>query len=164
MNQDSAMEKVAANLPSKSAKMRALAEAGYRRGDIARYLGTSYQFVRNVLLKEEARTAEAQAKKHHQAKLYDSGINTVINRTVKVKLGPDGSIVVPAALREAIGAKEGDTLIAEVDNGELRFLTIPAAVRKAQAMIRKFIPEGVSLVDELLEDRRREVEREQQDG
>jgi hypothetical protein len=35
---------------------------------------------------------------------------------------------------------------------------------RAQALVRQFVPEGVSLVDELLEDRRREVEQERQDG
>ena len=35
------------------------------------------------------------------------------------------------------------------------------AIRQAQAMVQRYVPEGVSLVDELLEERRREVEREE---
>jgi len=39
-------------LPSKSEKMRVLARAGYGRKAIAEFLGTRYQFVRNVLVEE----------------------------------------------------------------------------------------------------------------
>ena len=43
-------------------------------------------------------------------------------------------------------------------------MTIQAAVRRAQDMLRQLVPEGVSLVDELIEDRRREVEEEERNG
>ena len=48
-------------LPSKSEKMRVLAQAGYGRKAIAEFLGTRYQFVRNVLVKDEARKAREAA-------------------------------------------------------------------------------------------------------
>jgi AbrB family looped-hinge helix DNA binding protein len=73
-------------------------------------------------------------------------------------------VVIPAALREALGLKEGDVLIASAEDGELHLLTIPAAVRRARAIVRKYVPEGVSLVDELIADRRREAEEEARDG
>jgi AbrB family looped-hinge helix DNA binding protein len=150
------MRHLTQGLASKSAKMRALAKAGYQRKVIADFLGTRYQFVRNVLVQDEAR----QAKK--AAGTTASG-ETKLSPT-KLRLGPDGRIVIPAAFREALGLSEGDTLIASVDDGELNLLTRRAAVRRAQAIVRQFVPEGVSLVDELIEDRRREVEREQKDG
>ena len=139
--------------------MRVLAKAGYKRGDIARFLGTSYQFVRNVLVKEEAQDAKSNAA-------VDDGSATVATslRPKKVQVRPDGRIIVPAAFSQALGVKEGENLIAEIVEGELHLLPIPAAVRKAQAIVRQFVPEGISLVDELLEDRRREVEREERNG
>ena len=73
-------------------------------------------------------------------------------------------MVIPAVFREALHLKEGDVLIASAEQGELKLLTIPAAVRRAQAIVREFVPEGVSLVDELIQDRRREVEHEEQNG
>ncbi len=78
----------------------------------------------------------------------------------KIRVGSNGSVIVPATLSEALGLKEGDVLLARVDDGEIHLLTPRAAVRRAQAIVRQFVPEGVSLVDELLEDRRREVEAE----
>ena len=152
------MRQITEGLRSKSDKMRALAKAGYERADIARFLGTRYQFVRNVLVQDEARhakqAADAAASGHDDDKLMPT----------KMRLGPDGRVVVPAAFREALGLSDGDTLIASIIDGELRLLTVQAAMRRAQAITRKFVPAGVSLVDELLEDRRREVEREQQNG
>jgi AbrB family looped-hinge helix DNA binding protein len=82
----------------------------------------------------------------------------------RIRVGPDGQLAIPATIREALGLKEGDALIPIVENGELHFLPLQAAVRRAQAIVRRFVPEGVSLVEELLEDRRREVEREGHDG
>lgn len=152
------MRQISQGLRSKSDKMRALAKAGYERADIARFLGTRYQFVRNVLVQDEARqakqTAEAAISGHADDKLMPT----------KVRIGPEGRVVIPAAFRESLGLSEGDTLIASMIDGELRLLTVQAAMRRAQAIIRKFVPQGVSLVDELLEDRRREVAREQHNG
>jgi len=148
------MTKLTKNLPSKSEKMRVLARAGYSRGDIARYLGTSYQFVRNVLLREEGRSAHARSPGISPAaeSQQDDGR--------KVQLGPGGQITLPAAIQRSMNLREGDVLFVEADDGTVRLLTIHAAVRKAQAIVRQYVPAGVSLVDDLLEDRRREVDGE----
>ena len=149
------MLKLTEGLASKSEKMRVLSKAGYKRKVIADFLGTRYQFVRNVLVQDEARNAKKTAA-------VASG-GTQLAPT-KLRLGPDGRVLIPAALREALGLSEGDTLIATIDDGELNLLTRRAAVRRAQAIVQQFVPKGVSLVDELIEDRRREVEREQRNG
>lgn len=82
---------------------------------------------------------------------------------VKLHVGADGSIAVPAALTEALGLKEGDILFARVHDGEIHLLTRMAVTRRVQALVRQFVPEGVSLVDELIADRRREVETEREE-
>ena len=82
---------------------------------------------------------------------------------VKIRVGADGSIVVPATLSEALGLKEGDVLFARIDDGEIHLLTRKAVTRRVQALVRGFVPEGVNLVDELIEDRRREVEAEREE-
>lgn len=150
------MEQIAANLPTKSAKIRALSSAGYSRSEIAEFLGIRYQHVRNVLV-HDARAAAAGDVPSAQSSEGEG------RQTISVRMGPEGRIVIPASFREALGLKEGDTLLASLGNGEIRLLTIPAAVRKAQAIVRKFVPAGVSLVDELLAERRREAEREHAD-
>jgi len=150
------MTKVTAGLASKSEKMRALAKAGYSRSDIARFLGTSYQFVRNVLVREDARHAASHLPVTADAPAIGSERNS--NR---IRLGPSGQVTIPITILKSLGLKEGDLLIANAEDDEVRLMTIPVAVRKAQALVRQYAPAGISLVDELLEDRRREVESEQ---
>ncbi|HWK34608.1 MAG TPA: AbrB/MazE/SpoVT family DNA-binding domain-containing protein [Hyphomicrobium sp.] len=134
-----------------------MAKAGYSRGDIARYLGTSYQFVRNVLVRDETRASGGKTNR-------DSGhAHAVRLNPHRTQMNAAGQVVIPEEIRTRLGLKEGETLIVTAENDEVRLTTIPVAVRKAQAIVRQYVPEGVSLVDELLEDRRREVEQETQE-
>jgi bifunctional DNA-binding transcriptional regulator/antitoxin component of YhaV-PrlF toxin-antitoxin module len=66
-------------------------------------------------------------------------------------------------MREALGLKDGDVLFARLEAGEIKLLTPEAAMRRAQAIVRSFVPEGVSLVDELIADRRREAAQEMEE-
>ncbi len=80
--------------------------------------------------------------------------------TAKLKIGPGGRVVIPAAIRDQLGAAEGDVLMATVENGEMRLVSLAESVRRAQALVKAKIPAGRSLVDELLEERRQEVDKE----
>jgi AbrB family looped-hinge helix DNA binding protein len=140
---------------SKSAKIRALGKAGFSRSEIANFLSVRYQFVRNVLVDEERRAAPLQSVTSAPTEFHPPSAGSM-----KVKIDGEGRIVIPAAAREKLGLQAGDALIVSVEDGELHLLTMQAAARKAQEIIRRYIPEGVSLVDELLEDRRREANAE----
>lgn len=139
-------------LPTTAAKIRALAAKGQTRADIARALGIRYQHVRNVLVREEAKAAK-------EIKEFGSDA-----KRTKIRVGPDRQVVLPLALSDALALKVGDVLFARVNDGEIHLLTRQAVTRRVQALAREFVPEGVSLVDELLEDRRREVEAESRHG
>jgi AbrB family looped-hinge helix DNA binding protein len=82
----------------------------------------------------------------------------------KVRLRTGGRVVIPAAFRDALGLKENEVLFAQVENGEIHLLTATAAARRAQAIVRQFVPKGVSLVDELIEERRRGAARKKRRG
>jgi AbrB family looped-hinge helix DNA binding protein len=146
------------HLPTTSAKIRALAARGVERADIARALGIRYQQVRNVLERDKAREAAPGMAEAQQPPLLRDDMPSV-----KVRLGPDGRVVVPAAIREALGLKEGDVLFARLEAGEIKLLTPHAAMRRAQAIVRRFVPDDVSLVDELIAERRREAAREMEE-
>jgi len=75
-------------------------------------------------------------------------------------IGPDNRVELPASLLEAAGLRAGDPVIAEADAGELRLRSLDQAIAEVQAMVHRFVPDGVSLVDELIAERRREAERE----
>ena len=78
----------------------------------------------------------------------------------RVKLVEGGKLVIPAAFRREMGVKPGDTLIVEMDGGELRVRSLPSAIQRVQARMRELNPQGRSLVEELIADRRAEAARE----
>jgi AbrB family looped-hinge helix DNA binding protein len=78
----------------------------------------------------------------------------------KTVLAANGRIVIPAAIREALGVKPGETLLLDVKNGALRIETYPTRIRRIQREIAKYIPADRSLSEELIAERREEVRRE----
>lgn len=82
----------------------------------------------------------------------------------KVELGAGGRLVIPAPMRAALGMKEGDKVLVRLEGNELRIYTYEEAVRRAQEIVRSFVTPGISLVDELIADRRAEAAREMGDG
>ena len=76
------------------------------------------------------------------------------------KLDRHGRIVIPAEYRRALGLREGDPVMVQLDDGELRVLTRAQAIRRAQEIVAKYISPGRSLVDELIAERRAEAARE----
>jgi AbrB family looped-hinge helix DNA binding protein len=143
------MEKVVAGMPAtpKSERIRRLKRAGFRQADIARFENVRDQYVSNI-----ARSIPATASAPQQAPASP--------QRVDLALAPDGRIVIPAAIREAMGLKDGGKLFGRLDDGELRLFTAETASRKLRSIVRKFVPEGVSLADELIRERRAEAERE----
>lgn len=76
------------------------------------------------------------------------------------RLGAQGRIVLPAHVREAAHLKQGDRLIVVVEDGGILLLTPIQAVRRVQAMARRFIRPGTLASEELIRERREEAMRE----
>jgi bifunctional DNA-binding transcriptional regulator/antitoxin component of YhaV-PrlF toxin-antitoxin module len=77
-----------------------------------------------------------------------------------IELGAQGELRLPDRLREALGWKEGEALRVRVaEDGSLRIDAVGEGIRKARGMLRARSG-GTSLVDELIEQRRREADRE----
>ncbi len=81
--------------------------------------------------------------------------------TEVTKLSDGNRVVIPAAIRKSLGLEIGDmvTLVLQ-NNGEVRLLTQSDAVRQAQGLVRRYVSEERSLVDELLAERRAEGQNE----
>lgn len=77
-----------------------------------------------------------------------------------VRLGSNGRLVVPAAVRRALGVAEGDELSLALVDDELRVTTVRAAVRRAQRVMAQRVPTERSLADELIAERRAAAARE----
>ncbi|MBP1807653.1 AbrB/MazE/SpoVT family DNA-binding domain-containing protein [Rubellimicrobium aerolatum] len=70
----------------------------------------------------------------------------------RVKIIEGGKLVIPAAMRRELGIATGDTVVVDVTGGETRVRSLPAAIARAQAILRRYVPEGISLADELIAD------------
>ena len=80
-------------------------------------------------------------------------------QSIEVTVGPQGRLVVPAPLRRRLGIEAGDVLIASARDDRLvleRRDAILARVRQRLAVV----PADVSMVDELIAERREEAKRE----
>jgi antitoxin component of MazEF toxin-antitoxin module len=75
-----------------------------------------------------------------------------------------GAVALPAAFLEALGVAEGDQVQLALEGDRVRVLSRAAAIRDVQRVVRRYVPEGVSLVDELLAERRAEAARESSGG
>ncbi len=83
-----------------------------------------------------------------------------MNGDVRLRINENGRVVIPAAFRKELGIKPGDEVILRLDDGELRITTMKRRIERAQRRARKYIKPGVSLVDELIAERREEAKRE----
>lgn len=81
-------------------------------------------------------------------------------QATRVRLGHHGRLVIPAPYRKALGLEPGAELVLRVEGNELRLISRDAAIKRAQDIVRRYVPEGYSLVDELLAERRAEARRE----
>ena len=76
---------------------------------------------------------------------------------LQMKMSNGGRVVIPIEIRQELGLKEGDAVLWELLDGEARITTRLQRIRQAQALVRKHVAPGASLVDELIADRRLEA-------
>ena len=151
------MEEVTEGLSTKAEKIRALFRAGYSRSEIANFLGVRYQHVRNVLVQSGFMATQlSRPMPAANGEAEDS-----LPVLVRTAIGPGGRVVIPAAYRKALEVEEGDYIVMQMDGEELRVVNDEKEFERARAVLAKYVPEGVSLVDELIADRRREAAAEE---
>jgi AbrB family looped-hinge helix DNA binding protein len=79
------------------------------------------------------------------------------------KIDNQGRIVIPSKWREEHGVQPGGELILLEENGRLILQTRTQAVKEAQDIVRGAVRQKSSLVEELLRERRAEVDRERRE-
>ena len=83
-----------------------------------------------------------------------------IPATVKTRVATGGRVVIPAAFRKALGIETGDQVILRLEEGAVTVISPAEALRRLQDLVSRVVPEGVSLAQELIRERREEAQRE----
>jgi len=76
------------------------------------------------------------------------------------RLVSGGRLQIPARVRRELGLKDGDAVRMEIVDGELRVRPYRDVLAEISTRLRQYVPEDVSLSEELIADRRAEAERE----
>lgn len=79
----------------------------------------------------------------------------------RAKIAAGGRVVIPADYRRAIGVKPGDEVILVLDEeGTVRITTPAKALERARHAVRKYVSPERRLADELIAERRQDLERD----
>ena len=158
------LARVVGSTATVSDKIRALDAAGYSRAEIARALGKRYQHVRNVLEGDKVRgVAERAAPRWRTPTPRGAGppgLAPSETRVFRLVVGADGEVVLPEAARARLGVRPGNVVMGHVEGDKLVLMNAVASARLAQELVRATIPGDDSLVDALIQDRRREAAQE----
>jgi bifunctional DNA-binding transcriptional regulator/antitoxin component of YhaV-PrlF toxin-antitoxin module len=143
-------------LPTKSEKIRTLARHGAKTADIARFLEIKYTHARNVL--KDAGLHPVNRQQNTQAQpIKDTPISTT---SLWVEIDPQGRVQLPEHMLETLGMRDGSRVMIRLKEDRLEIVSQKTAWSDIHKLIREKVPEGVSLVDELIAERRREAQRE----
>jgi AbrB family looped-hinge helix DNA binding protein len=77
-----------------------------------------------------------------------------------VRIDKLGRVLIPASVRKQAGLEPNTRLVVRVHDGRVELMTVAAAVRMAQALVRRHVKAGASLAEDLIRERRSEVRRE----
>ena len=82
---------------------------------------------------------------------------------VRAKIDSQGRVLIPAAIRDAMKMKPGGHVAMYLDEDGLHLVTREFTREQLRREIAAHVPEGVSLADELIADRRAEAAREERE-
>ena len=78
----------------------------------------------------------------------------------RVSISANGRMVLPAGLRKQLKVEGGGLLVIRQDEGRLVLESVDDAVRRAQALVRRYAPAAHDVTNELLPERRADAARE----
>jgi hypothetical protein len=154
------MEAITAALPTKSAKIRALAAAGYKRARIADFLNIRYQHVRNVLVS----SAREERSPPVRVEAADDGREEASAEAMsygRVPVDATGQIRLPQAVLDVLEIRPGGWIPWRLEDGELKLMNRAAALRFGQSLAADLAKRHPGVwSDQLIAERRAEAARD----
>ncbi|MDQ2742036.1 MAG: AbrB/MazE/SpoVT family DNA-binding domain-containing protein [Chloroflexota bacterium] len=86
------------------------------------------------------------------------------DEVAELRIGPQGRVVIPAAMRRALGLEPGQTLVGHIEEGRLVLEPRDTVLRRVQARFADAVPRDVSVAEELISERRQEARREAEEA
>ncbi len=77
-----------------------------------------------------------------------------------LNVAANGRVVIPTALRRQLGCQDGGRLLARLVDGTVILEPVDLAIRRAQALVAKFLPQNSGLAEELIAERREAAKHE----
>ena len=77
---------------------------------------------------------------------------------IRTKVTQGGRIVIPAEMRKQLGIEIGEEVNLTLEDDSVKISTQKIALRRIQEAVKLFGQHDVSIVDELIADRRKEAE------
>jgi antitoxin PrlF len=74
-------------------------------------------------------------------------------RPTNLTVAPSGRMIIPANMRAKLGCQKGGKLLARFVDDTIVLEPIDAAVTRAQALVRQYVPKTAGIVDELIAER-----------
>ena len=72
----------------------------------------------------------------------------------RARMTENGRVVIPASFRKAMGIEAGDEVVLRLEDNELHITTLKQRLERAQQRVRRYVKPGISLVDDLIRERR----------
>ncbi len=83
-----------------------------------------------------------------------------MNEVYRAKLNDEYRVVIPAACRKRLGLRAGQELLIKVTERGLEMTTYDLALKRFQEQVQALVPADISLVEELIAERRAEAAKE----
>jgi AbrB family looped-hinge helix DNA binding protein len=87
-----------------------------------------------------------------------------VTEHANAKINANGRIVIPAAIREEMGLRPGDSVVLTLEDGVLHVESYRSVIRKVQDEMQKYAKPGVLASEELIAERREEARREREEA